>query len=71
MWLPQEFHPRVWFVSSSGCAMCWIACINAASPQPVAVLEKIFGAWTAQGIAAAAELKVADALAAGHQLLGG
>lgn len=34
-------------------------------PPPVAVLEKIFGAWTAQGIAVAAELKVADALADG------
>jgi hypothetical protein len=34
-------------------------------PPPVALLEKIFGAWTAQGIAAAAELKVADALADG------
>ena len=45
--------------------MCWIAYINAASPQPVAVLEKIFGIWTAQGIAAAAELKVAHALADG------
>lgn len=34
-------------------------------PPPVAVLEKIFAAWTAQGIAVAAELKVADALAGG------
>lgn len=34
-------------------------------PPPVAVLEKILGAWTAQGIAVAAELKVADALADG------
>jgi O-methyltransferase domain/Dimerisation domain len=35
------------------------------APPPLAVLEKIFGAWTAQGIAVAAELKVADALTDG------
>lgn len=35
------------------------------APPPVAVLEKILGAWTAQGIAVVAELKVADALADG------
>jgi hypothetical protein len=34
-------------------------------PPPVAVLEKILGAWTAQGIAVAAELNLADALADG------
>lgn len=34
-------------------------------PPPVAVLEKIFAAWTAQGIAVAAELRLADALADG------
>jgi hypothetical protein len=34
-------------------------------PPPVAMLEKIFAAWTAQGIAVVAELKVADALANG------
>lgn len=36
-----------------------------AVPPPIAILEKILGAWTAQGIAVAAELKVADALADG------
>jgi hypothetical protein len=34
-------------------------------PPPIAVLEKVLAAWTAQGIAVAAELKVADALADG------
>lgn len=34
-------------------------------PPSVSVLEKVFGAWIAQGIAVAAELKVADALADG------
>ena len=35
------------------------------APPPAAMLDKIFGAWIAQGIAVAADLKVADALAAG------
>jgi SAM-dependent methyltransferase len=40
--------------------------IHQRSAPPAAVmLEKIFGAWVAQGIAVAAELKVADALADG------
>jgi DNA-binding transcriptional ArsR family regulator len=34
-------------------------------PPPIAVLEKVLAAWTAQGIAVAAELKIADALADG------
>lgn len=34
-------------------------------PAPIAVLEKIIGTWIAQGIAVAAELKLADALADG------
>lgn len=35
------------------------------APPPVVMLEKIMAAWMAQGIAVAADLKVADALAAG------
>ncbi|BBZ03631.1 hydroxyneurosporene-O-methyltransferase [Mycolicibacterium chitae] len=35
------------------------------APAPAAMLEMIFGAWVAQGIAVAAELGVADALADG------
>jgi O-methyltransferase domain/Dimerisation domain len=35
------------------------------APPAAAMLEMIFGAWIAQGIAVAADLKVADALAAG------
>ena len=32
------------------------------APPAAAMLDKIFGAWIAQGIAVAADLKVADAL---------
>ena len=35
------------------------------APPAVAMMDKIFGAWIAQGIAVAAELRVADALADG------
>ena len=37
------------------------------APPAAAMLEMIFGAWIAQGIAVAADLKVADALADGPQ----
>ena len=37
------------------------------APPAAAMLDKIFGAWVAQGIAVAADLKVADALAGGPQ----